>query len=86
MSLVWTKIRKGRRKEMITPTCGHSREDFDTVTTIAVKTTDITEQGWVKSIHYLSVCPNCLERYREDDLILENEYEESLWISHKATI
>ena len=69
---------------MITPTCGHQQTDFDTVTTIAVKTTEITEQGWVKAIHYLSVCPDCLKRYKEDDLILENEYEESLWINHRV--
>lgn len=71
---------------MITPTCGHSQPDFDTVTTIAIKTTDITEQGWVKSIHYLSVCPDCLERYKEDDLILNNEFEEAQWIHHEAKL
>jgi hypothetical protein len=67
---------------MIHLTCGHTVSDFDQSHNIAIKAWDITEQGWVKCIHYLSVCNDCLEEYKQEDSILNNEYEESLWISH----
>lgn len=69
---------------MITPTCGHQQPDFETVTTIAIKAWDITEQGWIKCIHYMSVCNECLEEYKQENAILNNEYEESQWISHNS--
>lgn len=66
---------------MIHLTCGHTVEDLDDSYPIAIKAWDITEQGWVKCIHYLSVCKECLEEYETEDAILHNEYEESQWIN-----
>lgn len=69
---------------MITLTCGHTVSDYDQSHNIAIKAWDITENGWVKCIHYLSVCNDCLEEYRNENSILHNEYEEAQWISHNA--
>ena len=69
---------------MIHLTCGHTVQDMEDSHNIAIKAWEITEHGWVKAIHYLSVCKDCLEEYRQENAILENEYEESQWINHST--
>lgn len=64
--------------------CGHKIDDLDDSNTIAIKAWEITENGWVKAIHYLSVCKDCEKDYRKEDAILDNEHEESQWIDHKV--
>lgn len=68
---------------MIQLTCGHEVHELEQSHQIAIKAWDITPEGWVKCIHYLSVCSDCLEEYKNEDSLLHNEYEESLWINHK---
>ena len=68
---------------MIHLTCGHTVEDLDDSYPIAIKAWDVGPDGWVKCIHYLSVCKECLEEYKAEDAILDNEYEEALWINYK---
>ena len=69
---------------MIHLTCGHTVEDLDDSYPIAIKAWDITEDGWVKCIHYSSVCSECYKEYEEENAILHNEYEESQWINHSS--
>ena len=61
---------------MIIPTCGHKQKSFDTVSTIAVK----EYEGISRCVTYRSVCPQCLEEYECEGLILANEYEEAKWL------
>lgn len=59
--------------------CGHGVEDLDDLYNIATKAWDITEEGWVKAIHYQSVCETCREEYEKEGYILHTSEEEANW-------
>lgn len=63
----------------IIATCGHSVEDFDDLRQVATKAWDITEEGWVKAIHYSSVCQACYKDYEDSDSILYTQEDETNW-------
>ena len=60
--------------------CGHGVEDFDDLFSVATKAWDITEEGWVRCIHYSSVCEDCYKDYEREGNILYTDEEETKWL------
>lgn len=60
--------------------CGHQVESFEELHQISTKAWDITEEGWVKAIHYSSVCQSCKEDYEKEGYVLKTTEEEYAWL------
>ena len=60
--------------------CGHQVENFDDLYQISTKAWEVTEEGWVRAIHYSSVCKECKKEYKEEGYILESTKEEYDWL------
>jgi len=62
----------------IIASCGHKVEDFDDLHNIAVKE---YVRDWSNAVAYRSVCKECLEFYKKENLLLNTEKEELEWLS-----
>lgn len=67
----------------IIASCGHRVGEVDDLHNIATKAWDIGEEGWVKAIHYSSVCEDCFKEYEGEGSILYTEEEEINWLNTK---
>ncbi len=64
----------------IIATCGHRVNELEELRQISIKAWDITQEGWVKAIHFSSVCEDCYKEYEAEGSILYTEEEENDWL------
>lgn len=64
----------------IIATCGHQVKDLDETIQCATKAWEIGEDGWVKAIHYQSLCKACYKEYQVERGVLYTEQEEINWL------
>ena len=64
----------------IIASCGHRVDELDDLVNCSTKAWEITEEGWVKAIHYQSLCKECYREFQIENAVLYTEESEANWL------